>query len=116
MKFFSSPRPFWLNLVLIVGAVTLIGVIWFLFAQNPGAISNAYFLGAFLLWIAALVPAFDEVSGNVKIRTEARKAGKDAKPMIQAAEEKYQKGGRTTFLFGLAGFICFILAFLSLAL
>lgn len=116
MKFLSTPRPFWLNLLLIVGGVTLVGLIGYLFARNTGMISNAYFLGAFLLWIGALIPAFDEMSGNVKIRSEARKTGKDAKPMIQAAEEKYQKGGRTTFLFGLAGFICFILAFVTLAL
>lgn len=116
MKFLSTPRPFWLNLLLIVGGVTLIGFIWYVFVPNIGVLSNTYFLGAFFLWIAALVPAFGEMSGNVKIRSEARKAGKDAKPMIQAAEEKYQQGGRTTFLFGLAGFICFILAFVTLAL
>lgn len=96
--------------------VTLIGVIWYLFAQNTGALSNTYFIGAFFLWILALIPAYDEMSGNFKIRAEARKTGKDAKSMIKSAEEKYQKGGRTTFLFGLAGFICFVLAFLTLAL
>ncbi|HNB54935.1 MAG TPA: hypothetical protein PK530_23500 [Anaerolineales bacterium] len=116
MKFLTTPRPFWLNLLLIVGGVTLIGLIGFVFVRNTGIVSNAYFVGAFFLWIAALVPAFGEMSGNVKIRTEARKTGKDAKRMIQDAEEKYQQGGRTTFLFGLAGFICFILAFLTLAL
>lgn len=116
MKFLSTPRPFWLNLLLLVGGVTLIGLIWYLFTQNTGTISNTYFLGAFLLWVAALVPAFDEMGGNVKIRVEAHKSGKDVKPMIRAAEERYQKGGRTTFLFGLAGFVCFILAFVTLEL
>lgn len=116
MKFLSTPRPFWLNLLLLVGGVTLLALLWYLLVQEVGVISNTYFIGAFFLWIAALVPAFDEMSGNIKIRAEARKTGKDAKPMYQAAEEKYQQGGRLTFLFGLAGFLCFVLAFVTLAL
>jgi len=116
MKFISSPRPFWLNLILIVGAVTLIGITWALIAQDISAVSNTYFLSTMVLWIVAIVPAFGEMGGNVKIRVEARKSGKDAKQMINAQEEKYQRGGKVTFLFGLAGFICFILAFASLAL
>jgi hypothetical protein len=116
MKFLSSPRPFWLNLLLLVSTVTLIGLVWYLFAKDAGAISNAYFLGTLAFWIIAVVPAFGEVGGNFKIRSEARKSGKEAKPMIHAAEEKYQEGGRITFLFGLAGFICFALAFVTLAL
>jgi hypothetical protein len=116
MKFLSSPRPFWINLVLIIVAVTLIGIIWSLITQDVGAISNAYFLGTLVLWIVAVVPAFGEMGGNVRLRLEARKSGKDAKQLINAQEEKYQRGGKVTFLFGLAGFICFILAFASLAL
>jgi hypothetical protein len=116
MKFLSSPRPFWLNLLLLVGSVTLIGLIWYLFTQSAGALSNTYFIAAFFLWIAALVPAFGEMGDHIKIRREARQTGKDAKPLLQAAEKEFKKGGRTTFLFGLAGFICFILAFVTLAL
>jgi len=116
MKFLSYPRPFWLNLIMIVSSVTLIGIIWALIAQDIDAISNTYFLGTLVLWIVAVVPAFGEMGGNVKIRLEARKSGKNAKQMINAQEEKYQRGGKVTFLFGLAGFICFILAFATLAL
>jgi len=116
MKFLSSPRPFWLNLILILGVVTLIGIVSYLVVQDTGAISNVYFLGTFVLWIIAVVPAFGEVGGNVKIRANARKTGKDVKQLINAQEGKYQQGGRVTFLFGLAGFICFALAFVTLAL
>ena len=116
MKFISSPRPFWLNVILIIGAITLIGTIWALIAQNIDAISNTYFLSTLVLWIVAIVPAIGEMGGNVKIRVEARKSGKDAKQMINAEEGKYQRGGKVTFLFGFAGFICFILAFATLAL
>lgn len=116
MKFLSSPRPFWLNLLLIVSGVTLIGLIWFLFAGKTGAISNAYFIGAFFLWIYALFPAFDEIGGNIKLRSEARKTGKNAQRLIAAAETKYEKGGKKTYLYGTAGFVCFILAFATLAL
>lgn len=116
MKFLTTPRPFWANLLLIIGLVTLAGLVFSLFTRSFTALSNTYFLATLVLWIVAVVPAFTETGGNLKIRASARKTGKDAKEMIHAQEEKYQKGGRVTFLFGLAGLLCFILAFVSLAI
>ena len=116
MKFLSASRPFWLNLFLIIGAVTLLGILGYLLFQDAGILSNIYFLGAFALWIVAVIPAFIEIGSSLKIRSDARKRGKDAKLMLHAAEQKFQEGGQITFLFGLSGFICFILAFVTLAL
>lgn len=116
MKYLVSPRPFWLNLLLILALVTLVGVIGFLLTQQTTFISNTYFFGTLVLWVIATIPAFTETGGNFKIRLDARKTGQNAKELIRAQEEKYQRGGRVTFLFGLAGFLCFILAFLTLSL
>mgnify|MGYP001450007822 CR=1 FL=1 len=116
MKFIFAPRPFWLNLIILVGIVTLIGFIWFLFTRNVSALSNTFFLGAFVLWLVAVVPAFGEMGSNIKIHIDARKEKKDALTMLREAEQKYQEGGRITYLFGLSGLICFILALASLAL
>lgn len=116
MRFLPASRPFWQNLLVIIGAVTILGLLGYALFQDAAVLSNIYFLGAFVLWIVAIVPAFTEMGSSLKIRAEARKRGKDVKLMRHAAEKKYQEGGRITFLFGLSGFVCFMLAFVTLAL
>jgi uncharacterized membrane protein len=112
----SSSRPFIINLFIILGVVTLIAIGMSLLNRDVSAASNTYFLGSFLLWIVAVIPIISEISSNTKIRIKARKEGKSAKKQIIDHEDKYQQGGRITFLFGIAGFICFILAFLLLTI
>ena len=113
-NFLTSRRPLVVNLILILGAVTLIALIAYALSGSSNAISNVYFISAFLLWVVAVIPLFTEVGGNTKLRLQARKEGKNVYELISEQEEKYQRGGRVTFLYGSAGFICFFLAFVVL--
>lgn len=107
-------RPFWLNLLLILGTVTLIALIGGTLIGGLAMISNLYFIGAVVLWIIAVIPIFTEVGGNTRITIKARRAGENPKELIQAEEGKYKRGSRITYLYGLSGFICFVLAIIVL--
>ena len=114
MKNNPKPRPFWLDVLLIVAGVSVLGVILSLVSNT--ILSNVYFISAFVCLLIAAVPIFTEIGGNTRTSMQARREGKMPREAIQNLEKagKYSRGTRITFLFGISGFICFVLAFLSL--
>jgi hypothetical protein len=108
--------PFWQKLLLLTGLIVVIALLGGLITGSVGMISNIFFLAAFVLWIIAVIPAFGEVGSNTRLTIQARKEGINPKKLIDDKEEHYRARGRITFLFGLCGFICFLLAFVTLIL
>jgi hypothetical protein len=107
-------RPLWLSaLILLVGASLACFVLSLI---TTISLSNLYFLTGVLFLIVATVPIFTEVGGNARTGLQARREGKRIREALQAqqASGRYSQGTRTTFLFGVSGFICFILAVATL--
>jgi hypothetical protein len=68
------------------------------------------------LLVVSAVPIFTEMGGNAKVGRQARKEGRHPREAVKEHEKsgRYTRGTRITFLFGVSGFICFILAILTL--
>ena len=114
-QFFKSPRPFWLNALLLIVSTSLVGQIISL-ASGTDALSNVYFFASVLFLLIAALPVFTEMGGNAKTSRQARKEGKHPLEIIKEQEKagRYSRGTRITYLFGLCGFLCFILAILTI--
>ena len=110
----QNPRPFWLDLLLLLAGTSVVG--WLLSLVSSVLLSDVYFVAAAVFLLVSAVPVFFEMGGNVKVSREARKEGRRLREAIQEKEQSgaYKRGTRITFLFGLCGFICFILAILTL--
>lgn len=110
----KPPRPFWLDLAILVAGISLVGLL--LSAIDVAPLSNTYFITAVVCLVVAVVPIFTEIGGNTRTSLQARREGKPARDAIRELEKsgKYSRGTRITFLFGLAGFMCFVLAILTL--
>ena len=114
-QFFKSPRPFWLDALILLASTSLVGLILSL-ASSTVAISNVYFIAGVLFLLIAALPIFTEMGGNAKTSRQARKEGKHPLEIIKEQEKtgRYSRGTRITFLFGSCGFLCFILAVLTI--
>ena len=110
----KPPRPIWQGFLIILGIVTLIALIGLLVFQDVSVASNVYFIAAVVLWIVAVVPVFGEVDGNARLTRKAQRENLDRRELVMGQEEKYNRGWRVTFLYGLSGIICFVMAFVSL--
>jgi hypothetical protein len=110
----ASSRPFWLNALILLAGASL--ACYVLSLVTSISLSNLYFLTGFLFLVVAAVPIFTEVGGNARTGLQARREGKQIREALQAqqASGRYSQGTRTTFLFGVSGFICFILAVATL--
>ena len=106
----SSGRPFWLNALILVAGASLASYV--LSRITEISLSNFYFLIGIVLLIISVVPIFSEVGGNARVGVKARQAGKPIREAIADREKsgRYDQGTRVTFLYGICGFICFILA------
>jgi len=113
-NFLEPPRPFWLDLLLLLVTTSLVGLI--LTLVSSVLLSNVYFLAGIAFLLIAIVPIFSEMGGNARAGRQARKEGKHPFEVIKENEKsgKYSRGSRITFLFGLSGFLCFALAILTL--
>jgi hypothetical protein len=107
-------RPFWLSALILLAVASAAGYI--LSFITDISFSNLYFVEGILFLIVAVVPIFSEVGGNARTSFRARREGKEVREAIQQqqASGRYSKGTRITFLYGICGFICFILAVLTL--
>jgi len=110
----NETKPFWLDLLIVFGSVSVAALLGGVLTGSAGMISNVYFVAAVVLWIVAVVPIFGEVGGNAKLTVQARKQGIRPKDLIQAQEPQRQRAGRVTFLYGLSGILSFIFAFVAL--
>lgn len=113
-QFLKSPRPFWLDALLLLASIALVGLILSLISST--VISNVYFIAGIAFLLVAALPIFTEIGGNAKTSRQARKEGKNPLEIIKEQEKtgRYSRGTRITFLFGLCGFLCFVLAILTI--
>lgn len=117
MKQHTDPRPplpFGLSVLGLVLGPGALGLLLTLFTGI--LISNVFFIAAILYLLVAVVPIFTEVGGNARAGLQARREGKAARDVIAGFEKagKYSSGTRITFIFGLSGLLCFVLAVLTL--
>ena len=109
-----SPRPFWLDVLILLAGTSVVG--WILSLVSSVLLSDVYFVAAASFLVVSAVPIFTEMGGNARVGRQARKEGRRPIEAIQEREKsgRYDRGTRITFLFGLSGLICFILAILTL--
>jgi hypothetical protein len=107
-------RPFWLSVLIVLAVTSAAG--YALSLITGITLSNLYFVTGILFLIVAVVPIFTEVGGNARTSLKARREGKAVREAIQEQQVsgRYSRGTRITFQYGIAGFICFILAVATL--
>ena len=105
-------RPFWLDLLTILGADGVLVLIIALFLRNMNQVSNLFFFSGIVFFIIAVVPAISEVSSNTRLAKRALTKGEKLSALLKENEPRYREGGRTTYLFGIAGVVTFILSIL----
>lgn len=110
----KPPRPFWQNALLLLGGTSLAGYLLSLLMSV--SLSNIYFVAGTVFLVISAVPIFTEMGGNARTSLKARREGRKVSEAIQEQEEsgRYSRGTRITFLFGICGMICFVLAILTL--
>ncbi|HUF38268.1 MAG TPA: hypothetical protein VMN57_07085 [Anaerolineales bacterium] len=110
----ATRRPFWLSALLLLAGATAGGYILMLITGIT--LSNFYFIAGIVFLIVAVVPIFSEVGGNASTGLRARREGKAIRDALREEQEsgRYTSGTRTTYLYGICGFICFILAVVTL--
>jgi hypothetical protein len=109
----KNGRPFWLSALILLAAASAAG---YLLSLLTGiSLSNLYFLAGTLFLLIAVFPVFAEVGGNARTSIKARQEKKEVREAIQEQQKsgRYAKGTRITFLYGICGFICFILALVT---
>ena len=102
-----------MDVLILLAGTSLVG--WLLSLVSGVLLSDVYFVAAAAFLVVSAVPIFTEVGGNTRVGRQARKEGRRPREAIQEHEKsgKYARGTRITFLFGVSGFICFILAILT---
>lgn len=108
-----KPRNFWQQLMIILGVDTVIVILAALLFRNPAQISNFYFLSSIILFIVAAIPIAAEIGGSAKIAGKAVKEGEKVNALLKEKQVVYEQQAQTTYLYGLAGLIAFVLAFVS---
>ena len=112
----QSQRPFWQQYLIVMGIVTIIAFVGSLLLGNIRQISNIYFWSTLILFIIAAVPIFTEVGTRVKVTGKAIKDGEQVGDQLKEKKASFDRGARSTYLFGLSGITTFILAILTLAI
>jgi len=110
----TQPRPFWQQFLIILGIVTLTVLIMCLLMQDLGQISNLYFWSSILLFGIAAIPIFTEVGTSAKITGQAVRKGEKAGPLLAGKKAEFDRGARTTYLFGLSGLVTMVLSILTI--
>ena len=80
---------------------------------GAGAISNFLFLSAFVLLVIAALPIVSEVGSGVALLGQAALEHKSLGALLAGERQKRERGARRTFLYGLAGILSFLLAFVA---
>lgn len=112
----SASRPFWQRLLIILGidSVVVLGAA-FLF-HNITQISNFYFLSSIVFFIIAVIPIAGEIGGSAKIAGRAIRKGENVSEQLKGKQQIYEMSAKTTYLFGSAGLITFLLSIVLLSL
>lgn len=112
----AKRRPFWQQYLLIMAVDTIIVLIGALLLGNIQQISNLYFWSTLMLLIIAAIPIFIEVGTRVISIGSAAKDSDEAAEQLKERQNKFDRGARITYLFGLASVTTFILAVITLAI
>lgn len=109
-------RPFWLRVLLVTGADTAAVLVGALILRDLGQVSNLYFLSSIVLFVLAAVPIATEIGSNIKIVGRAARHGETAGPLLKEKQLAYERGARTTYVYGVAGLLALLLSILSIGL
>lgn len=112
----SNPRPAWQRYLIIIVIDSFVVVFGSLILGNLGQISNLYFYSTFILLVIAAIPIFSEVGSSAKIIGRSLKDGEDAGSQLKEKQSQFNRGARTTYVFGLAALTTFILAVITFVL
>ena len=112
----TKARPFWQAFLIILGIDTLIVFAAVLIFHDYGQISNFYFLSSIILFIVAAIPVFSELGSTAKIAGRALRESENATPLFKEKKPLFDRGARTTYVYGLAGIVTFVLSMLSLGI
>lgn len=112
----NKSRPFWQRYLLVIGLDTLIVALGALLLQNLGQVSNLYFWSSIILFIIAAIPIFTEVGASAKVTGKAIKEGQKVGNLLKEKQGDFDRGARTTYLYGLSGFTALLLSILTLPL
>lgn len=111
-----NTRPFWQQFLIILGIDTLFVLVVALILRDPGQISNLYFWSSIILLIIAVIPIFTEIGSSARIAGKAIRKGEKVGEQLKEKQPVFDRGARTTYVFGLAGLVTFILSFLLLTI
>jgi hypothetical protein len=112
----TEPRPFWQRYLVIIGIDSVLVVIGSLLLGDLRQITNLYFYSTIILLVIAAIPILTEVGSSAKIVGKSLKDGEETGTQLKEKKPQYDRGARTTYLFGFAALTTFILAIISLAL
>jgi hypothetical protein len=112
----ARQRPLWQGFLIVLGIDTLLVLAGALILGNLGQISNLYFLSSIVLFLIAALPILTEIGGSAKIARQALKEGQKIGSQLKEKQVVFERGAQTTYVYGLAGLVTFILSMLSLSL
>jgi hypothetical protein len=105
-------RPFWQDLLIILGVdVVIVLALSLVFGRD--SISALFFWSSIILLVVAVVPIFSDIGASAKALRKANKEETPIKGLTPEQLARADQGARTTYLFGLAGFLMFLLAILT---
>lgn len=110
------PRPFWQRFLIVMGVDTLIVALGALLLRSSGQISNLYFWSSIVLFAIAVIPIISEVGTSAKATGKAIKDGQKVGNLLKDKQGDFDRGARTTYLYGLSGFFALLLSILTLPL
>jgi hypothetical protein len=111
-----SVRPFWQQFLIILGIDTFLVLLIALILRDPGQLSNLYFWSSIILFIIAAIPILSELGSSARIAGKAIRKGEKVGEQLKVKQPAFDRGARTTYAFGLAGLVTFILSFLLLTI
>lgn len=112
----KSERPFWQQLLIILGIDSVVVVVGALILGDIRQMSNLYFYSCVALLVIAIIPVFSETGTSARRLGRSFVKGKKADPLSDEEVAKHDSGWSVTVLYGLAALAAFILAILSLAI
>ena len=111
----QNQRPFWQRLGIIIGIDILIVFIVALLMGNLRQITNLFFLSSIILFVIAVIPIATEIGSSAKIVGKSLRESQRIGTQLKDKKSEFDRGARTTYLFGLAGLITFLLSILTIA-
>lgn len=109
-----NTRPFWQQFLIILGIDVLLVLLIALLLRDPRQISNLFFWSSIILFIIAVIPIISEIGSSARVAGKAIRKGEKVGEQLKEKQPAYDRGAQTTYAFGLAGLVTFVLSFLLL--